>query len=918
MFTKKTLLLSTLAVAVALGCFKLGDSFMAKKQHAERMEQNAEAVEEEAKEWAGSRDYILKRMVDPQTGFINPADVINARKKTAQAMADREGDLNWEFLGPNNVGGRTRFLIIDKNNSNHLIAGGVAGGLFTSTDGGNNWTDHPQNSRIVSGNPAFESQAFSCGTLAPNGDIYLGTGEGFYYVGSPGANNNLGEGSAGVPGEGIYKSTDGGATFQLLASTRPSNANDAEIDWVAVNKIAVAPNGTIYAGHNRGFVKSTDGGNTWEVPTGIPINTEGTDVIVASNGTIHAIIGSAYYRSTDNGNLFTLLSGTAPGKMPSTTTARRRLAVSPTDPNKVYAALVKTNSCLLAVYKSNDGGDMWQSIGEGDAEYFEPMTNSALCQGDYDLAIAVDAGNPDRIFLGGVTLWSWTASQGWLQIDNLAEEFSNPFYVHADKHDIEFDPNNPKTMYVMCDGGVFKTENADATFPSFKAKNKNYNVTQFYSVAASLQGRVLGGTQDNGTRYVAFNGSNSWLASNEVAGGDGGYAEISLINPNIMFGGRPEGEIFRSANGGGGFVSVLDQNIDCQPLVGTPAVCSGDGQIDGGAEFVTPFALWEDLNKFQSTAEIDAKLATGANNGKIWVTLDPLNVGSVSTWKNVSTVTGGVSCVNFSKDGSYLWAGSQTGRVRRVTNLAATNPTASTVFTIAAGRYVTSVVVGSTPNEVIVCLGNYGYDNNIYYSNNGIGTTPTFTSIQHNLPPMPVYDAVQLSNDPDKILAATEMGVWMYSKSTETWTPQNNNMGNVPVFRIREITMGQLGCPVIYIGTHGRGMFRCAAYADPTFCDTTLPVFTATTNVIGANLQLTTFPNPMSEVGTAQVSLPQASTASIEIYDITGKSVRTINMGKRSAGTYNIPINVIQLPAGTYFVNLKTDYGTKVQKIVVQ
>ncbi len=916
MFTKKTLLLSALAVTAALGCYQLGNHYVAKQQYAERVENNKEKAEEEAREWAGSRDYLMKRMVNPQTGFIDPADVINARKKTAQAMADREGQLNWESLGPNNVGGRTRLLIIDKNNSNRLITAGVAGGVFTSTDGGNNWTDHPQNSRAVGTSPAFESQAFSCGTAAPNGDIYLGTGEGFYYVGGSGSNGNLGEGSAGVPGEGIYKSTDGGVSFQQLASTRPTNANDAEISWAAVNKIAVAPNGTVYAGHNRGFVKSTDGGNTWEVPTSIPVNTEGTDVVVASNGTIHAIIGSAYYRSTDNGDSFTLLSGTTPGKLPSSTTARRRLAVSPTDPNKVYAVLVKTNSCLLGIYKSDDGGDTWQSIGEGDAEYFEPMTNSALCQGDYDLAFAVDGGNPDRIFLGGVTLWSWTAEQGWLQIDNLAEDFSNPYYVHADKHDIVFDPNDAKKMYVVSDGGVFKTDNADATFPAFKAKNKNYNVTQFYSVAASLQGRVLGGTQDNGTRYVAFDGANSWLASNEVAGGDGGYAEISLINPNIMFGGRPEGELFRSANGGGAFVSVLDENIDCQPLVS--GACSPDGNIDGGAEFVTPFSLWEDLNKFQSTGEIDAKLATGSNNGKIWVTLDPLNVGGVSTWKNVSTVTGGVSCVNFSKDGSYLWAGSQTGRVRRVTNLNATSPTASTVVTVAASRYVTSVIVGSTPNEVIVTLGNYGGDDNIYYSTNGISSSPTFESIQHNLPPMPVYDAVQLSTDPDKILAATEMGVWMYSKATETWTPENNSMGNVPVFRIREITMGQLGCPVIYIGTHGRGFYRCTQFADPNFCDTTLPEFTATTTVVGTDLQLTTYPNPITDIGTVQVSLPKASTASIEVYDITGKLVHTINMGKRNAGTYNLPLNLSQVSAGTYFVNLKTDYGKKVQKIVVQ
>lgn len=919
MLSKKIIFLSSVAALLSIGAYQLGSTYL---DRLEMEEYSREKEEDEAREHAASRDYRLRRMMNPATGVVSAADVMNARRLTMQAMNNnqRDGELQWEFLGPNNVGGRTRTLIVDRNNSNHLIAASVSGGVFVSNDAGGTWSDHPQNYTSVGANTVFESAAFSCGVQAPNGDIYLGTGEGFYYVGGSNSNGNLGEGSAGVPGEGIYKSSDNGVTFQLLPATRPSGANDAELAWVAVNKIAAAPNGYIYAAHNRGLERSTDGGASWQAVSGAPANTEAVDVMVASNGVIHAMIGSVYYRSTDNGETFVNLGGATSGKLPNTATGRRRLAVSPTDPNKLYAVLVRTNSCLLAVYSTTDGGDTWNIIGEGDPDFFEPMANGAQCQGDYDLAFAVDPANDNRIFLAGVTLWTWSSTDGWAQIDNLFEEFSNLQYVHADKHDIVFDPNDPQKLYVVSDGGIGFSSNASADLPQFTVKNRNYNITQFYSVAASLQGRVAGGTQDNGSRYIAFNGTNSFLNSSEVRGGDGGYADISLINPNVLFMGNPGGELIRSANEGGGFVSVLDQNIDCQPLVN--GACNPDGIIDGGAEFVTPFILWEDLALYQSSGnvEVKARFATGANNGKVWYTNNPLDVGTVATWQNPTSVSGGVSCVNFSKDGNYLWAGSQTGRIRRVSNLDAPNPTAASTITIAAGRYVTGVNPGNTPNELIVTLGNYGEADNIYYTTNALNATPTFESIQANLPPMPVYDAIQLSADNNLILAATEMGVWMYDKAAQTWTPQNTNIGNVPVFRIREITMSQEGCPVVYIGTHGRGLYRCTLYANPLFCNTSLPVFTATPDVLApaAALNITTFPNPISEIGTIQVALPQTTTAVAQLYNTSGVLVRSIDLGKRNAGTHNIPFNVSQLPAGMYLLNLSTPQGSKTHKIVVR
>ncbi|MEZ5045447.1 MAG: sialidase family protein [Chitinophagaceae bacterium] len=116
----------------------------------------------------------------------------------------------WEERGPNNIGGRTRALIYDKNIPNKLFMGGSSGGLWTSTNNGNTW------SKVE--NTDMTSAISICSiTQAANGDIYYGTGEGHY--------SSTGNFGGGQLGEGIWKSTDGGVSFTHLNSTTPSNAN---------------------------------------------------------------------------------------------------------------------------------------------------------------------------------------------------------------------------------------------------------------------------------------------------------------------------------------------------------------------------------------------------------------------------------------------------------------------------------------------------------------------------------------------------------------------------------------------------------------------------------------------------------------------------------------------------------------------
>ena len=191
----------------------------------------------------------------------------------------------------------------------------------------------------------------------------------------------------------------------------------------------------------------------------------------------------------------------------------------------------------------------------------------------------------------------------------------------------------------------------------------------------------------------------------------------------------------------------------------------------------------------------------------------------------------------------------------------------------------------------------------------------TFQSIQHNLPRMPIYDvAINPSNPDYYLIIATELGVWSYNLNQQCWTEHNTGLGRVPVYRVRLQNMRTVGCEVLYIGTHGRGIMRSTTLTYP-FCDTALSFGTGINNntAIANNLQLQISPNPMSSQATISYKTAPNTNATINIYNLQGKMVQTYQANETSGNT-SISINRGQLPAGTYMVELKTDKGSSISK----
>lgn len=159
----------------------------------------------------GAAEWLHKMRANQVTGEIDPVDVMNGKKQLAQNMAKNRKsssalNLNWRSLGPNNIGGRTRAILIDNTDPDIMYIGAVSGGLFKSVNAGASWA--PVNDQ--QDNLAVVSLAQSS-----NGDIYFGTGEGQYYA-------NSGRKGQGIIGDGVFKSEDGGVTFSQLPSTDPT------------------------------------------------------------------------------------------------------------------------------------------------------------------------------------------------------------------------------------------------------------------------------------------------------------------------------------------------------------------------------------------------------------------------------------------------------------------------------------------------------------------------------------------------------------------------------------------------------------------------------------------------------------------------------------------------------------------------
>lgn len=948
---KKRVLLFSALVALSLAFTPV---LIQKALKTEKKHKSGLSEEQSIWEALKYRDHLT---MNYGTGRVEPSDYYNAVKQALalRAAGSRAGalGLNWEEIGPDNVGGRTRAVLVDKDDSHILWAGGASGGLWQSTDEGESWT-------LVEGFRTATSTVYnSIGCIAQgkkDGTIYVGTGE-------PWAKYS----SSYMPGNGVYKSTDRGVTWTHCAGSGIANDSVPEFAgrWSVVSRMAVDPNDDLHvyaALENGGLYETKDGGATWAKPSAIATNTASNDVHYAADGqTIWAVVATKQvYRSVDNGlnwvnvtgttGLATLLNGPSP--------TRVELALAPSDQNYVY--ILASASCLQGVYRTTDGGITWQTLlGRGSTldPFSQPLPSSlGGCQGGYDDCIAVVPNDKTKIYVGGVVLYCYSDGLSWKRADKIGSEgggYDDPSYIHADKHFITFDPHNPERMFVTHDGGISRSDNANSGFPTprFKSIDKGYNAIQFYSIAASTAGEVLGGAQDNGTRYIDFKG-NTIRASKQVMGGDGFFCEFSHLNTNIMFGSVYFADMKRSGNKGLSFSEVFDSNIDpdgsgepgscsnCNPFVTTfflsetrtaynnertvpfknespDVLTSGTTvQVTSYTSNITfPYTLTADLAVGATVNvkdPIDAKLFLGTSTAAtpgcgVWMLYNPLNISQQPKWYKVP-IANTLNAFCSSADGNVAYFGCGNS-VYRVSGLNTANYSAAPVIT---GLTIQTISLpGSTrpiggiyvdrndSNHVVITRSGYQAGTGaVLKSTDGV----TFTDITHNLPQMPVYDVVIDSRNRNNYVIGTELGFWGSDNAGTSWSEENTNFGFTPIYRLRQEGLYEDGCPVIYGGAHGRGFWRTTTLLDGTSCR--LVAGMDKPNVPNANVDFTLFPNPAYEVANISLSLEKPAQVEINIVDMPGRIVKRVKF-EGNSGNNQFSVNLDGVPAGSYVAAIR-------------
>ncbi|NNE07976.1 MAG: hypothetical protein HKN20_05370, partial [Gemmatimonadetes bacterium] len=585
------------------------------------------------------------------------------------------GILAWNEVGPGNIGGRTRAIVFDPVNPDIMYAGGVAGGVFKSTDGGATW--NPTDDLML-------NLAVSTIAIDPNDGnvLYAGTGEGF------------GTGGPFVRGLGIFKSTDAGATWNQLSGTVSGVPTGA---FYYVNKIVISPNDSnrLYAATRYGVWRTLDGGANWSVVLANPSYMAAANVSNGSTlGCLDLAVRSdrnpdvlfAAFGSSQADGLFRSDDGGATwfGYNTPSHQGRMSIAIAPSDNDVVYVTMTDNGGLggygrIANLYRADDGENFnavldlnhkfgpwlfsYVSIATGCYEYFYIPS-----QGWYDNAIAVDPLDPMKVWVGGIN--TYRSDDGGQTFGIAGYWFFYtadpvpPVNIHPDQHAIVFHPGfdgtTNQTMYVGNDGGLFRTQNARAATSqeecaigenpgpppdiAWENLNNGYGVTQFYHGDAAKQiDMFVGGAQDNGTsRGLSTTDPNGW---DLLYGGDGGYVAIDPTDPDRLYieiQGFPQ--IFESIDGGDSFYAAVNGITDTDGL------------------FITPFAM------DQSNPDV---MWTGGQ--RPWRTTN-----GTASWELAGTNFAGpnqISAIAIApSDGNVVYLGFNNGYVVRSTNALAPSP----------------------------------------------------------------------------------------------------------------------------------------------------------------------------------------------------------------------------------------------------
>lgn len=780
-----------LVIGVCLSSFAALNAARQKQPATSAPQKFSKFEQEQTKRAEGLRFRRLS-LQDAQ-GVIDPNGLRKARQhieamKTVQAERSlkRQGRIeeaavapdSWTWLGPGNIGGRIRSISIHPANANDILVGSVSGGIWRTFNGGAAW--FPVNDFMA-------NLAVSTLVRHPTNAnlLYAGTGEG---VGNVDA----------IQGAGVFRSDDGGVTWNQLAATNNPNFN-------FVNRLAISPLGTtLLAATNTGIWRSTNGGTNWTPVTfGQALDLD-FDPLNA-NRVLVGELGRARL-SRDAGQTWEATTFNPPIMNGGTAATDGRVELAYGGNSLVLYAVV--NQAQGRVYRSFDGGQ----------SFFLTSTPGHLgVQGWYNNALWVNPFDENSVVIGGIQLARSTdGGASFVPISDGSDS------AHADHHAIVAHPgfNNGanRTVFFGNDGGIYRAGDVTSVTSDsgWTELNNNLGITQFYGAAGNqATGTIIGGTQDNGTlRFTG--GTENWTST---AGADGGFCAADPSNASFFYGERQNLAVFRSSDFGVSSTQIISGLSDA------PA---------GQTNFIAPLVL--------DRSEPTRLLAGGWS---LWRTND---ARGAATWNSIKAPTGGnspISAIAISPNNSdFIVVGHNNGDIYLTFNGTAAAPTWSPITTAAfLNKFVTRLVIDTTrgPNWIYATFGGFSADN-VYVSKNfGVSWTDMTGTGFTALPDVPVRSLVIHPVNNNLLYVGTEVGIFTSDDAGASWDLPHGGPANVSVDELF-----WLGGDLV-AATHGRGLFRASGgiYVDCNYIGTQSGTLTQPYRTIGAAIAAVTRYQPI-------------------------------------------------------------------------
>ncbi len=884
--------------------------------------------------WAGDPEglnergaYEWMKLRDPNTGEIP----YHMRMKELAFAAGLPNDASvsyktsstatWYPRGPWNVGGRTRAFALDVTNENILLAGTASGAMWRSTDAGITWartTGMNQYHGVTC--IAQDKRAGKTATW------YTGSGEAY------GASAS-GSSASYYLGNGMYKSTDGGLTWNILSATCSNTPQSFDSNWDLIWNIATdssdKTNDIVYAATYGAMYRSMNGGTNWlAVRTG---NAYFTDVLVTPSGVVYCSMSSdggqkGIWRSTDKGTTWTnilpsnfptkynrMVLGCAPGDESQLWVLANTPGFGQPDTN--FLGTVEWNSLWKYKYLSGNGsgtGGVWQ-----DLSLNLPTTGGPFdkfnCQGSYDLVVKVKPNDTNTVFIGGTNIYR--SKDGFATPNNTRfiggyEEGSKLPVVnmyadhHPDQHGLEFLPSNPDVLFSANDGGVFRTQDNKADTVVWNSLNNGYVGTMFYTVAIdhAVPGNniVIAGAQDNGSWYTNnTNYTSPWVTPR---GGDGSYCAVADSQKMFYFSIQNGKMMKATLNGSGGVTGFA--RID--PIGGK------------GYQFINPFALDPNNNK----------LMYMAGGKRLWRNDDLSGIPLAGNWDSISTnwvfwsdtvpaAGSRITAVAVCKTpANRVYYGTDKQKIYKVTG--ANNGTPTPVDISSSSFHPSGFVscIAVHPNDgdkVLAVFSNYGVYSLFYTSDGGVTWSKVAGNLEQNIfgggngPSLRWASIIPVSNG-NVYLVGTTVGLFaadtLIANGT-TWVQQATNVIGNAVVDMIDVRVSD---GLVVVATHSSGIFSANI--------TSKADIVTVKELAKAEGDLKAWPNPFNSIANISFDLEKKQQVKLILLDALGREVSLLENSELMPGAHSYKIEGEKLQPGIYYCLLKAGEATETKKLV--